>query len=162
VEQPDRATVDRWHRWFAVECNNRAWDLTEREQRSPDEEQEMLLAAYASVFHWSKVGTPVNGMRGDLLLAHVLALHGRGAEALICARRCLAFCETGEADEWDVAFTHLEMALSAAAAGDAALHVEHRRRARELGEALADPGDRKVFAAAFARLPSPTESEEDR
>lgn len=159
MERPDRATVDRWHRWFAVECNNRAWELAEKQQRSPVEEQEMLLAAHASVFHWSKVGTPVNAMRGDLLLAHVLALLGRGPEALTCARRCVSFCETGEADEWDVAFTHLAMALAAATAGAAALHAEHHRRARELGGALADPGDRKVFDAAFARVPAPAASE---
>jgi len=154
-DQPDQPTIDRWHRWFAVEANNRAWDLTAAASRTPDEEREMRLAAYAAAFHWSKVGTPVNDMRAEMLLAHVHALSGEGQEALGYARRCLTFCESAPGEEWDHAFAHLEMALAAAAAGDAALHAEHHARARALGEALADAHDRQTFAVEFARIPVP-------
>ena len=61
---------EEWHKRFAVECNNRAWDLAEKEGRTPDEDSQMLCAAYASSWHWSKIGQPVNAMRADALLTN--------------------------------------------------------------------------------------------
>jgi hypothetical protein len=153
MEQPDKETIDKWHRWFAVECNNRAWDLAAAAGRSPEEDREMLDTAHASAFHWAKVGRPVNGMRAELLLANVHALLGHGAEALSYARRCLAFCEGNECEEWDVAFSHVQMALAAAVAGERELHAKHYATARQLGSALQEEADRKVFAGEFSRIP---------
>ena len=55
------------HKYFAVECNNRAWRLSESPRRSPGDDREMLDAAHAAAFHWSKVGTEVHAARAVLL-----------------------------------------------------------------------------------------------
>jgi hypothetical protein len=42
--------IKKAHRWFAVEGNNRAWDLAAKASRTPAEDSEMLLAAYAAAY----------------------------------------------------------------------------------------------------------------
>ena len=74
--------LQKWHRWFAVESNNRAWRLSESASRSAAEDNEMLNAAHAAAFHWSKVGTEIHAARVDMLLGHVHALLGHGAIAM--------------------------------------------------------------------------------
>jgi hypothetical protein len=155
AEQPTREERERWERWFAVECNNAAWGLAAKEGREAEEEREMLWLAYAAALHWSKAGTPLHVARAELLLAHVHALRGEGETALRSARSCLAFFEGNPGEDWDLAFAHAEMAHAAAAAGDPALHARHHALARERGEAIRDPEDRRVFLEEFARIPAP-------
>jgi len=75
-----------WHRRFAAASNNRAWDLSVQ-GRNVAEDQEMLNAAHASAWHWTKVGTELNCMRATMLLAEVHALLGFGQSALAYAEK---------------------------------------------------------------------------
>ena len=153
-EQADQNTPEFWHKKFAAECNNLAWDLTSRSGRTPEEDRRMLHAAFAAAYHWSQVGTPLHDARADVTLAHVLSLLGRGTLAMECARRCLDYFENHPAEDWDLAFAHAELAYAAAVSGDRDLHREHYARAKELGEAIQEDEDRQVFLEEFTRIPS--------
>ncbi len=152
-EKPSPEETARWHRWFAVDCNNLAWSLAGKATRTPAEDREMLNRAYAAAYHWSRVGQPVNDARADLLVAHVHALLGQAEMALACAQRCLAFFEREAAEDWDLAFAHAEVAHAAAAAGDGELHARHYALAQERGAAIADEEDRHIFLEEFERIP---------
>lgn len=154
VGKPTQEMIDEWHRWFAVECNNGAWDLIAQAERSPEQEIEMLNRAYAAAYHWSKVGTLLNVARADITLAHAQALLGSGDLALESARRALEFFENNACEDWDLAFAHMEIALAAAVEGDAELHAQHYETARTLGDAIHYEEDRKVFLEEFDRIPS--------
>jgi len=153
-EQPTQEMIDKWHRWFAVECNNRAWGLTSKTDRTPDEDRDMLYMAYSSAYHWSKVGAPVNDARADVTLAHVHALLGHGRPALQHAQRCLTFFENNASEDWDIAFAHAEVAHAAAVLGDVALHAKHYAAASARGAAIAEDEDRRVFLEEFSRIPA--------
>lgn len=155
-EKPDQDEINKWHRYFGVEGNNRAWDLASKAQRTAAEDQEMLNLAYTAAYHWSKVGKPVNDARADVTLAHVHALLKHGELALKYAQRSLAFCEQhpNEREDWDLAFAHMEMAHAAAALGDPHLHAQHYAEARRLGQGIAEEEDRKVFLEELARIPA--------
>lgn len=152
-EKPTQETIDQWHRWFAIECNNRAWGLAAKPDREPGENREMLNAAYAAAFHWSKIGQPINNARADLTLAQAHALLGQGEQALHYAQRCLAFFESNAGEDWDLAFVHAAVAHAAAVAGDADLHAKHYALAEQLGQAIQDAEDRAVFADEFTKVP---------
>jgi hypothetical protein len=143
----------QWHRRFAVECNNLAWDIASQPERSASEEENMVYAAYAAAFHWKHAGQAVQHARADATLAHALSLAGKGEEALHYARRCLAFFEENPAEDWDLAFAHLEVALAAAVLKDSALHTRHFARAKELGTAIVEEDDRSVFLEELRRIP---------
>lgn len=154
-EAPTQDMIDRWHRWFAVECNNQAWALSSKTHRTATEDTDLLRMAQASSFHWSKVGTALNEARAELLLAHVHAVLGSAEASLRHARGCLALVTSHPAEDWDLAFAHAELAHAAAVAGDAALHAEHYEEARRLGAAIGDDEDRQVFLQEFAHVPAP-------
>lgn len=82
------------HRWFAIECNNAAWDLVEATTRSPEDIVCLLNLAHTANWHWSQIGTPVNQQRAACLLAtaYVVARDSVGAERF--ARRCQSLTES--------------------------------------------------------------------
>ncbi len=153
AERPSQETIDRMHRWFAVECNNRTWELASLAERSPEQDFEMLCAAYTAAYHWSIIGTAVNAAQADVTLAHAASLCGQGDLALGYARRALTFFEQGLGEDWDIAFAHAEIAFAAAVLGDTRLNAMHYNHARSAGEAIQDDEDRKVFFEEFARIP---------
>jgi len=82
----DREIADRW---FAVECNNRAWDLVEKADRTPEETGEMIHTAHTSLWHWQRVGTQVNRLRALTLLATAYLAAGEREAAVRYADQCI-------------------------------------------------------------------------
>jgi len=60
ADTPAAEEIRKWNKWFAAECNNRAWRLAEQPSRTPAEDQEMVHCAHAAALHWSKVGTALH------------------------------------------------------------------------------------------------------
>ena len=145
--------LPRLHKYFAIECNNRAWRLSEAARRSAAEDREMLDAAHAAAFHWSKAGTELHAARAAMLLAHVHALLGHGELATGYARSSFDFLTARESPAWEIAFAHAVLANAAAAARDRATHAAHYARAKALGAAL-DDEDRSYFDATFRTIPA--------
>jgi hypothetical protein len=140
------------HRYFAAALNNRAWDLLEKSDRSPLEDDQMLHAAHGACHHWSHVGTVVNRARSLYLLANAYADRGEGLIGLRFAEQCLRLiCEhRAEMADFDIAFAYECAARSQAAAGAPEEARWLKRLARESGDQIQDEEDRKVFDASFA------------
>ncbi len=155
TKKADPSEVADWHRYFAIEGNNVGWRLSELAERTADQTEEMVLAAHASAFHWSQVGTELHLARARMLLGHVLAAAGQGAEALKQARLANETLSRQACPDWEIAFQHAILAHAAHAADEHALHVEEHRKARQAAEAIEDPEDRQVFDATFVRIPVP-------
>ncbi|MBI1338305.1 MAG: hypothetical protein GC164_15290 [Phycisphaera sp.] len=155
MPEPDQTEIDRWHKWFAIECNNRAWELITLPERSGDQSHELELVAHASAYHWSVVGKPIHVARADCLLSAMLVALRRGDEAMRYAKRYLGFCELNDCEAWDRAFAHAGVAHAAYLLGDLATHNLEYTTAKTLGESLTDEEDRKQFFSEFARVPAP-------
>lgn len=153
---PDQDQIDKMHRYFAVECNNRAWELTEQATRTPEESRELREVAHATAYHWSKVGGEINNMRARTLLAEVAAHEQDGARALQLATECSQYFENGcpESTEWDRAFSTLELAYASAINGRTEEVASLLEKAAARGEQLAEKGDRKFFKDSHQRISS--------
>ena len=154
---PTQEELGTWHRFFAVEANNRAWQLVEAETRTPSEDEEMLAVAHAAAWHWSTIGTPHNLYLARMLLGQVCGLLGHAALAMQHSRAAYQYATTHDSPAWELAFAHAVMATAAAAAGDGATHRWHYDEARSRGVALEDAQDREIFEATFRRIPAPAE-----
>jgi hypothetical protein len=144
-------TVD--HRQLGVDLFNRTWTYLDQGERTPDEVDAMLHAAYASRYHWSRASEEARHQaRGEWLLARVLVVAGLPDAARFHAQRCLDWCERGDVEDWDSAFAHEALARAHAAAGDSEQAARHKQLARELGDAIADPEDRAQFDGDWATL----------
>lgn len=114
----------------------------------------MLWAAYASLYHWSLVGTPANAARGEWLISRVYSVQHRPEPALFHARKSLQICEQNpgciEDFDWAYAYEGMARALALSAQGPAA--GEYRARAQEAGEKIKDRESRDIF---FGDLKAP-------
>jgi tetratricopeptide (TPR) repeat protein len=143
------------HRWFAVEFNNRAWELIEKDGRSADETQEMLHTAHAAALHWKAIGTPLNDQRAENLLATAYLQAGRAEPALRHAQRCLSLSEQNAAAGTETPFDRATALGCAAHAHRLAGDANEADRLMELATAAAgklEPCDRTVFDNLYGPL----------
>ena len=150
----------QWHRRFAIELFNRSWDLLERPDRSPDDDAEMLAAAFGSAYHWGRVGTAENRALADHQISKVASHVGQPALALHYARRALEAIEIGRFGHWQVAAAYEGMARACAAAGDAAGRDYWVQRCTIALGAVPDAADRSVVAEQLLNVPHPRPQEE--
>jgi len=145
------------HRRLGVDLFNHVWTLIEKADRSPAEIDEMIHAAHASTYHWSKAGTNANLGRGEWQVARVYSVLGRGEPAQFHAARCLAYVHAaiaaGDADDWDLAGAYEGSARAAAVAGNRDEAIAWGDKARAALADISDPGDREVIEGDLATVP---------
>ena len=152
---PDNLDPAAWHRHFAMEANNRAWQLSV-EPRDLAKDREMLSAAHGSAWHWEIVGTELNHMRATMLLAEVHALLGHGATALAYAREMREyFLGKTDTPDWEVAFTHAVYAHAAYVAGELAQHRAAYQEAAAAVAGIANQEDRAIVLKTFRQVAAP-------
>ena len=152
---PDNLDPASWHRFFAIECNNRAWELVEKTDRSSAEEREMLDLAHASTFHWAKVGTELNSMRAQSLLSEVHAILGFGESAIRFSGPAKDYSLNRDTDDWEIAFAYAIHAHSCYAAGLTDEHEENYKAAKKAIAAIQATADREIVLRTFNQVPEP-------
>ncbi len=138
------------HRRIAASCFNEAWDYLDMAERTPAEDDAMLLCAYASLHHWTKApeGTSRNLSVGWWQVSRVLSVLGRGEEALGAADRCLAAAQGLSA--FHVAYGHEARARAYAASGDSDAALREAGVAHALLPAIEDDAERNLLQADLA------------
>lgn len=160
MTSPDPAPLDdrdspRWHKRFGSHCNNRGWKLSVQPARTPAEDREMLDVAHAAAWHWDQVGTALNRMRAQMLLAEVHALLGFGASALAIAEEMRAYFLQRDCDAWELTLTHAIHAHAAHVAGRASLHRQSHAEALSAFAAIDNAADRAIVDKTLSHIPRP-------
>jgi DNA-binding transcriptional MerR regulator len=150
----DPRTIDVDHRQLGVDLFNYTWTLLEKEQRTRDEDDEMIYSTHASAFHWlhAEGAKPENRARGEWQISRVYAVLGRGPEAVTHAQRCLDHCLENGIGDWDLAFAYEALARGHKVAGDDAEYRGNLDLAREAGTKIADPEDRDLLEKDLEQL----------
>jgi hypothetical protein len=138
-------------RRLAVDLFNHTWTLLDLDERTAEQDDEMIHAAHASRHHWAAVGTGVNLARGEWQISRVYTLLGRPESAIWHAKRCLEHCEANGIGDWDLAYAYEALARAHALADDG--EADHwKAKAREAGDVIASPGEREHFDEDYATL----------
>ncbi len=154
VKSEEKPEAEKWHRYFAVEANNRAWRLTELAAITEEQRHEAFRTAYASAYHWFAVGTEHNRAHAELLIARVHVLMREPKPALRYATSSYLYFTGRASEKWELAFAHAAMADACALGGDPASHRQHYEQASSLGQQLNEE-DRKIFLLTFNQVPRP-------
>jgi hypothetical protein len=141
----DRAT--------AVRTYNDCWRLLDLEERTPDQEAELLTAAFTSRFHWIEVGGDEQLTTADWMVSRAAAAVGDGALAVRFARRAIARAILSDLPAWLRASVHEGAARAYAVAGDADLRDSEISLAREWLGQEEDPENRAVIEEQLASVP---------
>jgi DNA-binding transcriptional MerR regulator len=86
IDEKEYPVID--HRTLGVDLFNKTWTLMEKDDRTPDDVDEMIHMAHASAYHWLQVGTRANRSRSEWQCSRVHVLAGQVDQALYHARRC--------------------------------------------------------------------------
>ena len=143
--KPPEFNLAAAHRFFAADCFNRTWELIDLPARSPVENEQMLLAAMASVWHWTQ-RAEVSARElsiGCWQVSRVYALLGQAANAADFGERCLRH-STGLAPFY-IGYAHEALARAARLAGDDARMRHHLDEARKCVATVTDQGEREAL-----------------
>lgn len=142
-------------RKLAAALFNATWTLMEKEERTRDEDDEMLHMAHASRHHWGRVAeaTPANYARGEWQCSRVYALLGRGEPCLHHAQRCLDICQENGIGDWDLAFAYEALGRGHAVAGDAEQARAYTEQALAAAADIAEDEDRELVLSDLESIP---------
>ena len=142
-------------RRLGADLFNKTWTLMEKEDRTSDDDDEMVHCAHASAYHWRQVGTAANRSRSEWQCSRVYAILGRPVESLRHARRCLEIVEANpdEMKDWDKPGALEALARAHWVAGDNAEASRYAKVGRELTAKIEDDDDRAIIEADFATIP---------
>jgi len=139
------------HKRFGLRINNETWQLIDKKNRTPEEDEQMIYAAYASCYHWRKVGTHVHDQRGEWMIARAYTLTFNKTENIFYANRCLAIAQAhpDEMKDFDWAFIYEGIARANALAGNTEVATQFIKKAKTAARAIVDPEDLSVFQSEF-------------
>jgi tetratricopeptide (TPR) repeat protein len=151
MDSQDMFTLDQAQKEFAKRANVQVWELLGKSERTPEENEEMVYAAYASLYHWRHVGRRVHRQRGEWLIAHVHAVLGEADLSMQHARRCLELTEAfnSQMEDFDLAYAYEAMARAHAMQGDRASAEKYYTLACATGDAISDAENKGIFLSDF-------------
>ncbi|MFN7954112.1 MAG: hypothetical protein U0610_20475 [bacterium] len=140
------------HRFFAADCFNKAWNLIEKQDRSPAEDRQMIALNQASIFHWTQRPdcAPKNLSIGYWQASRIHVLLGLVGEAKRYGQICLDLSQG--LDAFYLGYAHEALARAEMAAGRQAEASAHLAKARALANQIADPAERELLLADLATL----------
>ena len=144
--------VNTAHRHFSAHCFNAAWELIDKPDRTPEETEQMIQRAMASLWHWTQREdcTPQNLSIGFWQAARVYTLASEVDNARKYAQLCLDI--TPEEDPFYLGYAHEAIARAEGLAGDADAAGKHLETATQLAATIPDPVHRKMLEADLESL----------
>lgn len=133
------------HRFFATNCFNRTWELIDMSNRTEADNEQMLLRAYSSFWHWTQRDdcTARNLSIGYWLLSRVHALLKHPDLARQYGE--LSLKHAGGEPPFFVGYAHEALARAARVAGDHAQHDRHLTNAWLFAAKVTEAEDRKLL-----------------
>lgn len=152
IKDPDPDVEASWHRTFAPQAFNRTWELLDLDERTTEQDEEMLTAAFAQRHHWYLVGDARNRAIADWQVSRVAVVLGYADLADRFAELSLETCEEYGLDAFVRGFAHEAIARAAAEVDDIETFTEHLELAKSLLPEIEDGEDRDVLAADLAEM----------
>ncbi len=140
------------HKQLAVALFNRTWELLDKEPRTPEDDVEILTAAFASRYHWRQIGDAKNFSISDWQVARVAAVLGYSDLAEMFGRSSLVIASSAGLGPFYVGYAHEALARAARLAGDRDEVADHLAAAHEMLELIEDPGERDLLAPDLEEL----------
>lgn len=133
------------HKYFAADCFNKAWELIEKPDRTPDDDRRMVALNQASIFHWLSRAdcTALNLSVGFWQASRIQALLGSADEARRQAETSLGYSRSLE--PFYLGYAYEALARAEFLAGDIAKGHEHLESAKRHAERVENKDHRSML-----------------
>jgi hypothetical protein len=153
MSDTDKTIENDIHKKLAIDAFNLTWDLLDKENRTPEDDDRMVNAAHASRFHWGEIGTPLEFERGEWQISRVYSVLSKPQSAVYHAQRCLEICNSNRIGDFDIAFAYEAMARATAVGGNTSESDKYIQLARDAGEQIESKEDREYFISELETVP---------
>lgn len=140
------------HSYFSTHCFNKAWELIDKTDRTPEDERLMVALNQASIYHWLQ-RDDCNNQRlsvGYWQASRIQALRGNATEALRLAEVCLSY--SGELAPFYLGYAHEALARAHKLAANAVDAASHLSSAQRLAAKVGDKDERELLVADLDQL----------
>jgi tetratricopeptide (TPR) repeat protein len=151
---------DEIHKQIGIETNNAIWPILDKKKATKDELDEAMHMAYTSRYHWSKVGTIVNAVRAEYMIARVYSKMKRSEPALYHAKKALKLANKAKKEDsnwqdWDMPFIYEVLARAHAVAGNKEECMKYYERAQKAISKVKDEEDKKICQGELDQVRCP-------
>lgn len=147
TKAPDLSTPEAVHRYYSAFCFNLTWDLLDKAVRTTDENETMIQACLASLWHWSQRPDCTDRERsvGAWQAARVYAVVQQPDNARRYGQMALAFAH--DQPPFYQAYAYEALARAEVAAGNRIVAQQYLEQARQLAGLVANTEERDLIFA---------------
>jgi hypothetical protein len=133
------------HQHFSSDCFNKAWDLIEKSDRTPEEDEEMIRLSQASIWHWTQREdcTPTNMSVGYWQASRIYAILRQVDNARRYGQLCLETSQGADISPFYLGYAYEALARAEMVAGNRERMASYVSRARETAEKISDPDEKQ-------------------
>jgi hypothetical protein len=137
------------HKYYSAECFNSCWDLIDMDSRSAEENEDMILLASASLWHWKQREDcrPMNLSVAYWQMGRVNCLAGNVHMAEYWAGKCVSTSEEGDLPPFYLGYAYEVMANVSMLKAEPMAAGKYMRLAREQLEMVTDDESRGFLEA---------------
>jgi hypothetical protein len=133
------------HKYFATNCFNQAWDLIDKTDRTPAEDEDMIRLSLASHYHWtqredySDTGASIAYWQ----TSHIYALLSQADNARRYGQLCLEVSQAEEIPPFFLGYAYEALARAESTAGNRKQAQEYIDQAKSIAEKIQEADDKK-------------------
>jgi len=145
---------DAIHKRFSAECFNKVWEFIDKQDRSLEEEEEMLRLALTSHWHWTQRSdySPINGSVAYWQISRVFALMGQADNARRFAERSLNILEHVDASPFYLGYAYEALARAETVAGNTMTAKRHLDMASDIASKIPDEEMRAMLTTDLENI----------
>lgn len=135
------------HKYFSTHCFNQAWDLIDKPNRTPEENEEMIRLSLASTWHWTQRSDckPQNLSVGYWQTSRIYAILGDAVSARRYGQLSLDSIQKQSDLPFYVGYAYEALARAESLAGSSEKVKEFQAMARENALKIQDANDRETL-----------------
>jgi hypothetical protein len=148
----EKVTMNEFHKKIAISTNNGIWPTLDKEKPSKEELEEALHMAHTSMYHWSKIGQPINKARAEYMISRVNYALGWAQPALYHAEQCLKITEATGIGDFDLAFAYEALARAYSIAGKKSECKKYLQLSQKAIDDIKGQEDRKICQSELDKV----------
>jgi len=149
-------TMQESHKALSVSCFNECWNYLDKAERSPEDVEDMILLAYASLWHWKQRSDcqPVNLSIGYWQVSRVHAVAGHYQMARLFGDRCLEVSQKESLPPFYVGYAYEALARAELLNADSGLATGYLTAAESQLDLITDKEERGLLEVDLTALRS--------
>jgi hypothetical protein len=142
------------HKYFSAHCFNKAWELMDKPDRTPEEDEQMIRLSLASHWHWTqrKDCNATNTSVAHWQTSRIYAILEMAGDARRYGQLALDACESKDILPFCRGYAYEALARAESVGGNTVKMKGYIEKAREAAETIPDPDTKKRLLEDLATI----------